>query len=1143
MPIDIASGVVKLDYQDVAIPGKLGLIWNRHYSTALLDRSPTPLGRGWTCRYYSTLTISARHFVFESGEGAREIVFDEDDVVSGGGVARNLSAFLEVFRRGAGYVVQSWDVDTDEVRRYCFADGTPGEPWPLTSIEDVSGQALDLDWDRHGRLLCVRQRLEKRELIVQYDTAGYLIAVALNSPTNTLSPLVRYKYDRDGLQIAAVDAMGFSDRLEYDRNGRVLREHNKDSGHYYYRYDGNGRCVLRAGVDHYNEKRLRYIDSLRLTEVTNSYDEVYRYTHLPTGQAVSVVDPSGGTRTTDYDEHGRIAATTDATGATTRYEYDDRGNRAVVTDALGNITRFTFDDHHQPLTFIDALGHTWRRIYDDFNRLIATVDPLGNRWQFGYDGEGNIHTVTNPKGERRYEHYRGGVLQVVTDWLQNRTFFTFDDMGRVVERRGPLGETTRVRYDAVGNAVRVELPGGATMSASYDHAGNLTQFVDANGGVTRWRYGPCSRLIEHADAAGGKVRYVWGSESGRLERLINERGETYSFERDDGGRIVKERTFAGALRVFEYNPDGHVVSYTNGNGETIRLERDPLHRVVAQVLPDGERLGFTFDAAGNLVRAVSRDTAVAFERDALGRIVRERQGSEWVASTYDAIGALVRTETSLGHEVSYKIDANGFVASLRARSGDPIEFERTPFGQETARTLGGLRLTQSYDTRGRLTAQRITQQDATAASAGTMLRQRQYSYEPNGAVASIDAGASGRTQYSYDPAERVIAALRDRGTSEQFSYDGAGNLLRVAASGRNTIEEGYEYQAGSRLVRRGSTAYEYDSDGRRTRMLEDADSESAGEWRYEWNALGRLMAVTRPDGQVWAYQYDALGRRVGKRGPGKSTRFLWDREVIVQETVQETTSGTALSTAWVFDSHSFTPVATVQNARTYAVITDHIGTPTEIFGAAGDAAWALSSRTWGQPDEEMTAGRVSCPLRFPGQWRDDESGLHYNNQRYYDPECAAFVSEDPISLRGGINLYAYARNPTSYSDPLGLCPDPAAPATPPVNVLPSSGSVIVVTPNGVAIVTPAGSTGPVPVTNPAGKVTGFAFVGGSGGPGMDPRVASVRIMDPVPAKGSAPAYPNGYATYQNGATPKAQGVDPATGQTLPNNDPRRHQAL
>ncbi|WP_141215695.1 RHS repeat-associated core domain-containing protein, partial [Hahella sp. CCB-MM4] len=59
-------------------------------------------------------------------------------------------------------------------------------------------------------------------------------------------------------------------------------------------------------------------------------------------------------------------------------------------------------------------------------------------------------------------------------------------------------------------------------------------------------------------------------------------------------------------------------------------------------------------------------------------------------------------------------------------------------------------------------------------------------------------------------------------------------------------------------------------------------------------------------------------------------------------------------------------------------------------------------------------------LRFQGQYFDEESGLHYNRFRYYDPGCGRFINQDPIGLLGGTNNYQYAPNPIAWIDPLGL---------------------------------------------------------------------------------------------------------------------------
>jgi len=89
----------------------------------------------------------------------------------------------------------------------------------------------------------------------------------------------------------------------------------------------------------------------------------------------------------------------------------------------------------------------------------------------------------------------------------------------------------------------------------------------------------------------------------------------------------------------------------------------------------------------------------------------------------------------------------------------------------------------------------------------------------------------------------------------------------------------------------------------------------------------------------------------------------------------------------------------------------------------------------------------------------------------------------------------------------------------------------IVDPAGTAYPVPEGATGPTPVINQAGVQTGSAFTGGTGG--ANGQVATMRIMNPTPARGNSPEYSNGYIKYENA---NQQGVDPYTGRTLPNSE-------
>jgi RHS repeat-associated protein len=102
--------------------------------------------------------------------------------------------------------------------------------------------------------------------------------------------------------------------------------------------------------------------------------------------------------------------------------------------------------------------------------------------------------------------------------------------------------------------------------------------------------------------------------------------------------------------------------------------------------------------------------------------------------------------------------------------------------------------------------------------------------------------------------------------------------------------------------------------------------------------------------------------------------------------------------------------------------TDLVGAPLEVTDEEGELAWAGDYSAWGKAEvgsARTLEARIEQPLRFPGQYADESTGLHYNTFRYYDPDIGRFISQDPIGLLGGENLYAYAPNPTGWIDPWG----------------------------------------------------------------------------------------------------------------------------
>jgi RHS repeat-associated protein len=109
----------------------------------------------------------------------------------------------------------------------------------------------------------------------------------------------------------------------------------------------------------------------------------------------------------------------------------------------------------------------------------------------------------------------------------------------------------------------------------------------------------------------------------------------------------------------------------------------------------------------------------------------------------------------------------------------------------------------------------------------------------------------------------------------------------------------------------------------------------------------------------------------------------------------------------------------------YYAHNDHLGTPHMLTNDNGEAVWSAYYDPFGKAimneDLDGDGNKVTLNQRFPGQYYDVESGLHYNYHRYYDPETGRYITSDPIGLDGGLNPYRYVNNnPARWTDLLGL---------------------------------------------------------------------------------------------------------------------------
>ena len=752
---------------------------------------------------------------------------------------------------------------------------------------------------------------------------------------------------------------------------------------------------------------------------------VLTYGYDGEGRLTRVTDSSGVPETFDYDPHGRMTGWQDRDGTWYRYVYDtggrcvrtvgDRGfydgaftydrERLITTftDSLGHTSEFHLNAANQLLREVDPLGHTTVSEWDRYDRLLSRTDPLGRTTRYEYDADGALVATIRPDGSRvSAEREPGGTAEpTATAVPGDRDLF-----GRrrtIVDRAGGV---TRLDWTVEGKPLARVHPSGAREQWRYDSNGNELAHVAALGEVSLREYGPFGLTTATVDPTGARTAYTYDTEL-RLTSVTNPQGLTWRYVYDPLGRAVEEADFDGRVTRFHYDPAGQLTRRVNAAGEAVDYGYDLLGRVVERRTAT-ETTTYTYDEAGRLASAANADSVVTVERDEDGRVTAHSVDGYTVGFTYDDKNGAIKRRTPSGVDSLWSYDEAGNPVALD--TGEHVlRFEHDESGAEIARGLGAsVVLRQAFDAGGRLIAQ-------------TTDHERRYAYRADGRLARIDDERAGSVRFQLDPAGRVTAVATPEKV-ETYRYDGSGNIV-VSSDSPAGGPSGVLRYRGNTLAAAGEVGYTYDRQGRLVTRGEPGPG-PARVWRYTWDALDRLTMVTTPDGVRWRYRYDPLGRRVLKQrltadsAVAEQIRFAWDGTVVVEQ--EHTGAGLERRvTTWDHHPAESRPVAQRSQdgagTRFHTVVTDMIGTPVELLDPHGAAVWRAQASLWGK-----TRSGEGTPLRFPGQYHDDETGLYYNVYRYYDPATGRYLSQDPLGLAPAPNPVTYVANPHSATDPLGL---------------------------------------------------------------------------------------------------------------------------
>ncbi|MFE1404248.1 putative T7SS-secreted protein [Streptomyces sp. NPDC058770] len=1025
-PVDVATGRMLLPQTDIVLPGSLPLVFERVFDSSY--RAGRWFGSGWSSTVDQRLEIDAEGVVFSCDEGS---LLAYPHPAPGVPVMPTHGRRWPLDRVDDGYTIT--DPETGRVRH--FVDHPDGELAILDRIDDRNGRWIAFEYDESGVPTSIVHHGGYHLKLTTDDGRITALHLAGAAPDGTDQEILRYGYT-DGHLTEVTNSSGRPLRFGYDGLGRITSWTDTNGSRYEYVYDEHDRCVYQTGTNGHLEARFTWDDTdpdtgLRTTSMTNGLGHTTRYVINERSQVVAEIDPLGAVTRYEHDRYHRLLSVTDPLGHVTRSTYDELGRPTSVVRPDGRELTADYNDLGLPVRVRGADGLVTRQTYDERGNRTSVTDASGATTTYSYDEDGHLISVTDALGHRSVVRCdAAGLPYRIVDPLGGTTQYERDAFGRPVSMTDALGAVTRFAWTVEGKLAQQIEADSSEQSWTYDGEGNCVAHIDALGGISTFEYADFDLLV--ARTGPDRARYEFSHDQElRLTGVTNPQGLTWSYSYDSAGRLIKEVDFDGRVLTYAYDVASRLVSRINGAGQITRFDRNAFGQLIRKEA-DGVVTHYEYDVFDQLAGASGTDITLSRMRDRYGRLQYETVNGRLLSYEYDTLGRRISRRTPAGSVSTWTYDAAGRRDELTTASR-AITFERDAAGQEVTRYIGSEAvLRNEFDLMGRLVSQDVTTRNRT-------FQHRSYSYRADGNLTGVIDRLRGSRTFELDVMGRVTAVHASNWT-ERYAYDTTGNQAEATWPTAHPSQDavGARTYVGTRISEAGNTRYEYDKQGRMVLRQKLRLSRGPETLRFVWDAEDRLTSVILPDGTSWRYQYDPLGRRLAKRHLAKGGEkileqvfFTWDDAQLCEQ--MTTGEGLPNPVVLTWDYEGTRPLAQMERIfaegspqevleeRFFTVVTDLIGAPSELIGELGELAWSARTTLWGST-AWASRSTAYIPLRFPGQYFDPETGLHYNFHRYYDPETARYVTVDPLGLEPAPNALTYVENPHTWADPLGLKP-------------------------------------------------------------------------------------------------------------------------
>ncbi|WP_426357552.1 RHS repeat-associated core domain-containing protein [Pseudocolwellia sp. HL-MZ19] len=903
--------------------------------------------------------------------------------------------------------------------------------------------------DERGRVSTSTDSNENTETFC-HNEQGLLTAF-----TNANGHTSYNKYDNAGRKVKSIDCEGNVSEFNYNQQGQLSYLIAPDGSVTRYEYNGLGKRILT--IDPLGQTNKRIFDG--------------------TGRLISETLPDGRSQSYEYTLAGLLGKKTDFSGLVTQYHWDNTGE--LLAQQIGKtLTRFSYNTLGQLIATVDSQGLITQYTRNEQGQVTQLTsysqsEPNDKTIQrYAYDDSGRLTRhefveATPTNVQESQNHQQNEKIE--------QTSYEYEGLAQPSRKTFSDGSWLKYQYDKERNLTAIERSDGAIYQLEYSPTEKPTKLIGFDGREQVYTYDANDRLISVADNSERFIRLKRDSlgriieqasagnyKSGARDASVKsaELRNTHNFYQYDKLSRVTRAHNSERTVTQQYHQNGEISTSQQGAWQLDYTYDDKGQRQTLE-LPDNSKLHYSYNEQGQL-------SGIAYQQSEQNsknaKNPKNANGSQsLITQEYNASGLLIQQNLGNGIELTQKFDVFSRLAEQQWHTRHITEQTKN-----TQKTFSELR-TYQYDNKHQL---------INVSSLNKSINTNAYSNNPNTNNQNTNNKDTDNTEinskaFSYNSINQLLqtklttessiplveenATQEIEQTTEQYQWDAFGNPVSLHAEENNFTEslntanvdqnnenihsQNEQNLATNNLVRpRQSkdniivkndrllsflgTDYRYDGSGNQLSSLAQGEKQ-----QRSFNGLNQLKSINI-NSQLTHYEYDALGRRSAKITEQGRIDFIWDENQLIGEHHK------GQFTWYIYQPNSFKPIALIKsatgskNSEIYYYHLDQLRTPLYLTNSEAKQVWRNESDAFGyqknnqHPDKKENISNakniISNPLRFQGQYFDEESNLHYNRFRYYCPKQQRFIHQDPIGLVGGINHYQYAPNPVNWVDPFGL---------------------------------------------------------------------------------------------------------------------------